>query len=787
MARIVIRLHKQWNFHVGDVPDGQRIDLDDDLWQVVNLPHDWSIEGPFREFRDEYFGQMRNLDSRVGYLPQGISWYRKTLGAHKAWEGKRVFIQFDGVYRDSDVYINEQHLGHRPYGYSTFAYDLTPYLKFSASNLLAVRVDNEGISTRWYTGSGIYRKVQLIITDAVHVALWGTYVTTPIVTPEQATVNVRTRVINEGEDGEVNVELITEILDGEVVVATEVSQALIGVDEYEFTQDLGVPAPKLWETQTPALYHLRSTVKVDGQIVDDYDTIFGIRTFRFDPEEGFFLNGEHVKIKGVCMHHDNGCIGSREFARAADRKVEILKGMGCNAIRTSHNPPSEELLDACDRLGMVVMDEAFDEWTLEKSPKGYWNHFDQWYDRDVTDFVRRDRNHPCVILWSCGNEVPEQTRGQEGVAVLQKLLDVFHREDPTRPVTQGCNNIIYANESGFADLLDVVGYNYYGDRVTSGWSESKGFTCFYDEDHKKYPNRVMIGSENCSAINTRGVYTYPIPTGGLKKTSDFQCTSYDITSEIPLIILKTRPYVCGYFSWSGFDYIGEPTPYPWPAVSSYYGIIDLCGFPKDTYFLHKSMWTDEPMVYLVPQNWNWHEGMVIPVWAYTNCESVELFLNGKSLGENRMDEYDDLAHLFWDVQWEPGEVRAVGKTGGQVLASQTVVTTKAPHHLAISADRTIIQAGGDDLAFLTVSVCDVDGHVVPTANNYITFTVEGPGKIIGVGNGNPISHEPFADQQRHTFNGLCLGVLEPGEFSGLVTVTVNCAMLQPANLTLDVF
>ncbi len=786
MIRSIARLHKGWKFCRGDYTRGHQVTFDDSLWQVVDLPHDWSIEGRFRQTRDEFVESGKHLDSRVGYLPQGKGWYRKTFTAPKEWEGKRIIIQFDGVLRNSDVYINEHHLGHRPYGYSTFWHDMTPHLKIGVTNLIAVRVDNEGIGTRWYTGSGIYRKVQVIVTDPIHVAPWGTYITTPEVSRENATVSIRTRLTNESGNGATLIDLVSEVLDGETIVSAVSSTESLMAGEREVVHVITVKKPHLWSPKNPALYQLKSTIKVDGEVVDEYYTTFGIRTIRFDPDTGFYLNGEPLKIRGVCLHHDNGCIGARVYARAVERKLELMKEIGCNAIRTAHNPHDQELLEYCDQMGFMVMDEVFDEWTLPKSPKGYTLHFDEWYERDVTDFVHRDRNHPSVILWSCGNEVPEQKPpipGQ-GVEILKKLLAVFHKEDPTRPVTQGCNFMIDANRTGFADLLDVVGYNYYGDNFTRDLREKMGWKCHYDEEHEKYPKRVMIGTENYSAFNTRGVYTYPIPAWRAgKKSPDFYCTSYDVAAEIPLIILKTRPYVSGYFTWTGVDFIGEPTPHPWPAKSSNFGLVDLCGFPKDNYYLHKAFWTDEPMVHVFP-HWNWHKGDVLPVWAYSNCESVELFLNGKSLGEHRMDEFDDLAHVFWDVPWKPGELKAVGKKAGKNVAIDKVETTGTPHHLAISVDRPVIQVGGEDIAFLAVSVCDIKGRIVPTAYNMVTFTVQGPGKIIGVANGNPISHEPFNDMERYVFNGLCQGVILSTEQPGVITVTVHSAMLKPASLTL---
>ncbi|MHA1369355.1 MAG: glycoside hydrolase family 2 TIM barrel-domain containing protein [Promethearchaeota archaeon] len=799
MTRKVKNFSEEWLFHLGDISNGQDPELDDERWRVLDLPHDWSIEGRFIQYRDEYWYAFRNLDSRIGYLPQGIGWYRKHFFIPDEPE-KKIFIQFDGVYRESKVWLNGNFLGFRPYGYSSFWYDLTPFVNFGGENVIAVKVDNTGCSSRWYAGSGIYRNVYLITTRKIHFAHWGVYWTTPEVDEKRAKLNVMANVINETDQNIISVSLRTQVIDNNEIVAENTTHENLGPGMTEICHELTIKEPKLWDIENPNLYEIKCTIIINNEEIDDYQIPLGIRWFEFTQDNGFFLNGKPVKIKGVCLHHDNGPLGAKVFKRAEERKLQIMKEMGCNAIRTSHNPPSQELLDACDRLGFLVMDELFDEWTIPKTPMGYTRWFNKpifegsnirWYEKDVMDFVHRDRNHPSVIIWSCGNEVPEQNSafGDKGVKVLKKLLDVFHREDPTRPVTQGCNQMEEANKTGFADMLDIVGYNYYGDRVVGPGKE--GFTCMYDKEHEKYPTRIMIGSENCSALNTRGVYEYPVPMMGLrinKKRENFQMSSYDLTSEYPLIILKTRPYVSGYFTWTGFDYIGEPTPYPWPAKSSYFGLVDLCGFPKDNYYLHQSMWTDPvkdgPMVHLVPNMWNFHDGDIIEVWAYTNCESVELFLNGRSLGEKRMDEYDDLAHVFWEnVKYEPGELKAVAKIKDKIAATRTVKTSGFPHHLSLKADRPEILANGEDLVYLTVTANDIDDNVVPTAENLITFTVEGPGEIIAVGNGNPISHEPFCDQQRHLFMGYALGILKSLKNKrGYITVHVNAPMLKPAEV-----
>ncbi|MBD3352929.1 MAG: DUF4982 domain-containing protein [Candidatus Lokiarchaeota archaeon] len=793
MSRLVFDLNKSWFFHLGDCEGAERVDFEDEEWRELNLPHDWSIEGRFIQFRDENWYMFKNLDHRIGYLPQGIGWYRKHLEIPVNCEGKRFILQFDGVYRDSDVWINGQHLGHRPYGYSTFFYDVTSFIEPNKDNIIAVRVDNLGVSSRWYAGSGIYRKVTLIVTEMIHIAPFGTYWKTPEVSKEKALVDLELLVensfltMNKDDNNKFEILILSEVFekkDGALHKLPDVHHTLsvkLTQETNKIQQKLEILNPKLWSPDSPHLYEIKTMIySRDGILIDEYITPLGLRSFNFNPDKGFFLNGENIKFKGVCLHHDNGCLGSKVFADAIERKLNILKEMGCNAIRTSHNPPSQEMLELCDKMGFMVMDEAFDEWTMQKTPYGYWRHFDKWYERDVRDFIRRDRNHPCVIIWSCGNEVSEQ-RVEKGTEILEKLLKVFHDEDPTRPVTQGCNQMEHANRTGFADMLDIVGYNYYGDRITG--SSYDGFRCMYDDEHEEYPKRIMIGSENCSAFNTRGIYHYPIVYARWSKVNDdMHCSSYDITSEIPLMILDSREYVCGMFTWEGFDYLGEPTPYPWPARSSHFGIVDLCGFPKNLYYLYQSQWTDRPMVHLFP-HWNWSKGDVIPVWVYSNCECVELFLNGESLGEKSFldEDYNDVLHLMWDVEFEPGELKAVVRNKGKFEASKSVFTAGHPKRLVLSSNKKSLKFEGE-LAFLEVETRDTSEKFVPIASNLVTFKVKGPGKIIGVGNGNPISHEPFIDEQRHLFNGLCLAVLQKKEGDDDIIVKASSGSLQSAEI-----
>jgi beta-galactosidase len=710
-----------------------------------------------------------------GYISAGTGWYRKTFMLPENIQDRHVFIEFDGVYMNSDVWINGAHLGNRPYGYSSFQYELTPYLKFGdEKNVLAVRVNVQQPCSRWYSGAGVYRHVRLTVTDPVHIAQWGTYVTTPEVSEDEATVCVETKIQNQSTSTQ-EVTVVTIVLDdtGRKVAHTSSVQKVEADSIRVFEQSFKVPKPKLWSLENPRLYRVESKVRANDQMVDAGVTPFGIRTFEFTMDKGFFLNGKHVDIKGVCMHHDLGCLGAAVNKRAIERQLEIMKSMGCNAIRTSHNPPAPELLDLCDRMGFLVMDEAFDEWKRNKTMNGYGDFFDEWSERDLSDMIRRDRNHPGIILWSIGNEIPEQDNAN-AFDMSKRLVDICHREDPTRPVTSACNSPEAAVKSGFAKPLDVVGINY----QLPAYQTLKG-------------KAKLIASETASAVSTRGEYNLVQDGDSLKivKELNNQCTSYDIiapnwgnTAESTLKAVKAAPWIAGEFVWTGFDYIGEPSPFSWPSVSSYFGIIDLCGFPKDRYYLYQSQWTDTPMVHILP-HWNWQgfEGKEIPVWCYSNCESVELFLNGKSLGEKKFSDTKNL-HLEWKVRYAPGMLKAFAKNIGKAACTDEVKTSGTPAKIVLTPDRSQISADGEDLSYVKIAIVDQEGRICPNADNLVKFKIEGEGVIAGVDNGNPVSHEYFKASERKAFHGLCLAIVQSKRQPGRIRLSAESEGLQTAEV-----
>jgi beta-galactosidase len=751
---------------------------------VVHLPHDWSIAGPFSQDHPSGGGG--------GYLPGGIGWYRKTFEWDPADQDKTVGIEFDGVYKNCDVWINSHHLGFHPYGYTSFAFELTPYL-LPGKNVLAVRVDNsQQPDARWYSGSGIYRHTWLVITGPLHVAHWGTYVTVPTISATTAMVSVRTRIRNTGEQ-ELTCKLLTEILDaeGRGVASHEVSHPVAPGQEHDATQFMRVSQPHLWSLEEPYLYRVRTTLHAGDEVMDAYETPFGIREICFDVARGFLLNGQQVKINGVCLHHDGGCVGAAVPERVWERRLEILKDMGCNGIRTSHYPPAPELLDLCDRMGFVVMDESFDEWKRGKFPYGYHDYFDEWAATDLKSMIHRDRNHPSVVIWSVGNEIPEQVT-PDGVEILKRLVDIVHQEDPTRPVTSGCDNIAAHIPAApdFLELLDVVGYNYAG-----RWEDRR--EKYYSIDHHQFPQWKMIGTENISIPGIRGEYSLEKGQGwwGAYPTRS-------ITAEQLWRFTRTYDYVAGDFMWTGIDYLGETS---WPHKSASFGVLDLCGFPKDGYYFYQSQWTVKPMVYLFP-HWNWEsqEGRVIPVLCFTNCDEVELFLNGKSFGVKsyvfpargldvakswgeqdfrgmRHPTTSDL-HLAWDVPYEPGMLRAVGKKDGEVVCVHEVVTAGAAAQLELTTDREVITADGRDVAHLTVQVLDAAGQRMPKADNPISFDIAGEGSLVGVDNGDPASHESFQAPEHKAFNGLCLAIVKSTAKPGQIQVKVTSPGLQATSV-----
>ncbi len=642
-----------------------------------------------------------------------------------------------------------------------------------------MRLNVEQPCSRWYSGAGIYRHVRLVAVKPVHVAHWGTYVTTPTIMADEAEVKIATRVENQGPK-EAEAQLWTEIIgpDGKLFrpAGDPPSQAIPAGEDTTFVQTVKVPQPKLWSPDEPQLYRATSQVTVGGKTVDSLATDFGIRTVEFTREQGMLINGRRVQVKGVCNHHDLGCLGAAVNRRAIQRQLEILKGMGCNAIRTSHNPPDPVLLDLCDAMGFVVMDEAFDEWKQDKTPRGYGRFFDSWSERDIVSMLRRDRNHPSIVLWSIGNEIPEQDAAN-GYEMSRRLVDICRREDPTRLTTSALSSPDGADRTGFARPLGVFGINYHLDA--------------YERFKDKYN---LIGSETASALSTRGEYGLKPDANGklhIQREFDNQVTSYELVgppwgynAERDLLAIMHSPWVAGAFVWTGFDYIGEPTPYHWPSRSSYFGIIDLAGFPKDRYYFYRSVWRPEPLVHLLP-HWNWQgwEGKEIPVWAATNCDSVELLLNGTSLGEKKLDR-DRALHVEWQVHYAAGTLKAIGKKDGKEVATDEVHTTGKAKRLLLKPDRANIHADGEDLSFVTVQVVDEQGLVCPAASDMVQFHLSGPATIAGVDDGNPICHEPFKADKHSVFHGLGLAVVKAGREPGEITLRAEADGLEPAEVKL---
>ncbi len=775
--RVVEDFNQDWLFNLTE-EDASSDTFNDADWRVLNLPHDWSIEGDFSEEHPATAGG--------GALPGGTGWYRKSFVIPAADSVKKIFIEFDGIYWNSTVYLNGKKIGFRPNGYISFRYELTPYLKFGDDkNVIAVKVDNsKQPNSRWYSGSGIYRNVRLVKTNPVHVDLWGTYITTPKVDSSLAEVYISTTINNSSalaQDVLVQTSLIAP--NGKEVAQTVSSIKVEANKRNEIQQNIKVENPNLWSVSKPALYSAKTVVKNDKETLDVYNTMFGIRSFNFDVEKGFILNGEQVKILGVCNHHDLGCLGSAINVRALERQLEILKEMGCNGIRTSHNPPAPELLDLCDKMGFIVMDETFDMWKKKKSPEDYSQFWDQWHVRDLKDHIMRDRNHPSVFIWSIGNEILEQW-DTAGVTMVQELVSIAKSMDPTRPITTANNPPSLGNNLNKPDVLDLVGYNY-------------GHTS-YEKHREVFPNRPFIATETTSALMTRG--HYDMPSDSIRRwpirwdlpfttgNPDLTVSAYDnvsapwgSTHEETWKIIKKHDYLSGMFIWTGFDYIGEPTPYGWPARSSYFGIIDLAGFPKDVYYMYQSEWTDKDVLHLYP-HWNWTEGQEVDMVVYSNCEEVELFLNGESLGMKKK-EGEDL-RLSWTLNYTPGEVKAIGRTNGEVVMEKTVKTAGEPAKIVLAPDRSTIKADGKDLSFITVEVVDENGVIEPNAENLINFELEGDAFIAGVDNGNQVSHEPFKADYRKAFHGKCVVVIQSLKKQGEVKLTASSVGLESATTTI---
>lgn len=810
-ARLCEDFTQDWRFFSGDDPLASESSHDDSGWRALDLPHDWSIEADFSADNPATPGG--------GALPGGIGWYRKTFHAEASTKDKNVYIDFDGIYWNSKVWINGHLLGERPNGYISFRYDLTPYLKAGEKNVVAVRVDNsQQPNSRWYTGSGIYRHVWLVTVNPVHVDHWGTCVTTPEVSEEKAGISLKTKVRNTSPDRQ-PVVLRTIVYDpeGNEVAQTHSAIEIAAGETTETEHKLTVNAPNLWSIEKPSLYKTLTRVEQGNTILDEYETPLGIRYFSFDARKGFFLNGKPVKIKGVCHHHDQGCLGTAVNIRALERQLEILKEMGCNGIRMSHNPPAPELLDLCDRMGFIVMNEAFDMWQKKKSPYDYSRYFAEWHERDLTDLILRDRNHPSIFMWSIGNEVLEQWSNidadtldlQQANLILnfahtinkagknekelhynsllaQRLAEIVRKSDPTRPVTSGNNETKPGNHLFRSGAMDIIGFNYHeGDWIT-----------FPD----KFPGQPFIVAESTSGLMSRGVYTQPSDSfliwpdrwdKPLTKEVQ-QCSSYDhchvpwgSTHERSWQLVKNRDYISGMYLWTGFDYLGEPTPFWWPSRSSYFGAIDLAGFPKDIYYMYQSEWTDKPVLHLFP-HWNWQEGETVDVWAYYNqADEVELFLNGESLG--RKSKEQDTFHVSWRVAYQKGTLKAVSYRNGQEMLSKEIITTGKPVSIRLTADRKTIQADGRDLAFITVEALDAAGNAVPIADDLISFSIEGDGAIAGTDNGDPTDPVSLKKPFRKLFNGKALVVVQAGKKAGNIKVHAKSETLKEGGITIQAF
>ncbi|MEV5438369.1 glycoside hydrolase family 2 TIM barrel-domain containing protein [Streptomyces sp. NPDC052682] len=821
-GRQIVPLRDGWRFALvnpGGItdPTGAYADAaapghDDSAWRQVAVPHDWSIEQtPTTE---------HGTTSGTGFLPGGLGWYRIAFTLPPSLAGKRISVEFDGVYMDSYVYCNGEEAGRHPYGYTGFALDLTDLLHTDGRtrNVIAVKVQNQLPSSRWYSGSGIYREARLVVTEPVHVARWGTRVTTPEITAERGVVRVETSVVNASGTG-TDVEVVSRIVapNGRTVARTSSTAAV--TDRTTATHELTVARPKRWDFGAPHRYTLHTELRVGGRTTDTYRTVFGFRTFRFDPDEGFHLNGTYHKIKGVDLHHDLGALGAAVSIDAVRRQLEIMRSMGVNALRTSHNPPAPEVIQVCEELGIVMLVEAFDCWRTGKNRYDYGRFFDAWADQDTTEMVLAARNSPAVLMWSIGNEVPDST-STAGLAMADRIIDAIRAADPTRPIVIGSDKYRRLPARGSAaDLmlakLDGLGLNY---------NTAKSV----DALHAAYPHLFLFESESSSETSTRGTYQEPehLNTGenhtpGRRATSSYDnnLASWTMSGEYGHKKDRDRKWFAGQFLWSGIDYIGEPTPYDvFPVKASFFGAVDTAGFPKDMYYLFRSQWTSEPMVHLLPMTWNHAEGDTVEVWAYSNVDTVELFLNGRSLGVRRFDtkktvdgrEYletteatgDDKTftdgpypgsytspngsagklHLTWRVPFAPGELKAVARRDGKAVATDVLRTAGAPWAVRLTPDRTALAADGRSLVFVTAEVVDRRGVVVPDAGHLISFDVAG-GSLAGLDNGRQESAERYQATTRTAFHGKALAIVRSGTRTGTVKVTARAEGLRTGTAT----
>ncbi|MCL6458445.1 MAG: DUF4982 domain-containing protein [Gorillibacterium sp.] len=789
-GRTIKKINLDWKFYRGDDPGAWYKGLDDSSWRDVTLPHDWSVEEPF----------SKEHSSGTGYLAGGLGWYRKNFTLPQELKGKRVYVTFEGIYNNSQVWCNSHYIGKRPYGYSTFTYDLTDFISFGeVNNVISVKVDHKDVAdSRWFTGSGIYRDVYMTITDPIHIDQYGVFVTTPTVSKEQATVAMNIRLSNETMKDE-HIQITNTLLDGTGRTIDSIMESRIVPRESgsEVDQTIMITTPMLWSPDTPYLYSILTEIIKDGEVIDQIQTPVGIRWFEFDADRGFFLNGVNMKLKGVCVHHDAGCLGAAVPEQVWIRRLQALKDMGCNAIRMSHNPPASNLLDLCDIMGFLVMDEAFDEWEGVKNkwstghnvypPQhfGYYEDFPQWGEIDLKEMVLRDRNHPSIILWSIGNEVdypndpychpsfatmtgnndankpaaerqydPNKPNAERLATIARRLVAYVKECDPSRPVTSALAFPELSNLTGYSEALDVVGYNY---------KEH-----LYKEDHAKYPSRVTYGSENSSSLEA-------------------------------WLAVKDNDSICGQFIWTGIDYLGEAKG--WPVRAAQSGFMDLAGFKKTSYQYRQSLWRQEPMVFLAAMkkddpnyegkrrwsggapHWNWEAGEQLEVTCHTNCEEAELFINGRSLGSKKLKDAPQY-YLTWEVGFEEGTLEAVAKGKDDVSHSYKLYTVSKPEKLALSVDASELKADGQDIAHIEIQITDRSGRPVYLADNPIKLSIEGPGEIIGMENGDAQDVEPYSSRTRKAYHGKLLAYIRTKTTAGLIIVKAESPDLELARIAI---
>ncbi len=788
-------LEKNWKFSKGDFPGAEQKEFNDKTWESVTVPHDWAIYGPFdRKYDLQEVSIIENGEKtataktgRTGGLPyMGTGWYRNTFDINSFEKGKkRVTLVFDGAMSEARVYVNGKEACFWPYGYNSFHCDVTDLLNADGKeNQLAVRLENQPQSSRWYPGAGLYRNVHVITTNEIHVPVWGTHVTTPFIMTDYASVSLKTRIENaEGKE----IRMITEIRDknGQVVARKENTQKINHGNPFE--QHFIVNRPELWSPETPHLYKAVSKIYVENQLKDEYTTRFGIRDIKLIPDKGFFLNGQKRKFKGVCNHHDLGPLGAAINTAALRRQLILLKDMGCDAIRTSHNMPAPELVSLCDEMGFMVMVEPFDEWEQAKCKNGYHRFFNEWVEKDMINMLHQFRNNPGVVMWSIGNEVPTQCN-KEGYKVASFLQDICHREDPFRPVTCGMNMVNCALSNGFAAMIDVPGLNYNTGR--------------YQDAYRQLPQNLVLGSETASTVSSRGVYKFPVKRKADAKYDDHQSSSYDLEvcnwSNIPDIdfaMAEDHEWTLGQFVWTGFDYLGEPCPYDtdgWPNHSSMFGIIDLASIPKDRFYLYRSLWNENENTLHILPHWNWEnrKGETTPIFVYTNYPSAELFINGKSYGKQSKNNatLENRYRLMWmDAVYEPGEVKVIAYNAqGSPVAEKTVRTAGKPHRIELIPDQENMVADGKDLIYIRVRVVDKDGNLCPNDNRLVKFNVQGNGKYRASANGDPTSLDLFHLPQMPFFNGELTTIVQSGEKSGKVIIEAKADGLKAGKIEIAV-